>query len=80
MENADSTNFTLLELQRSLKDKLNPVQPDKKFIGQLRERLENSFGNNHQRRLALQLMTTAVGLLAGLIVFLVGQHLIKKTG
>ena len=80
MENADTTNVTLLELQRSLKDKLNPVQPDKKFIGLLRERLENSSGNNHQRRLALQLMTAAVGLLAGLVVFLVGQHLIKKAG
>jgi hypothetical protein len=80
MENADSTNITLIELQRSLKDKLNPVQPDMKFIGQLRERLENASGNSHQRRLGMQLLMTAVGLLAGLIIFLVGQHLIKKAG
>jgi hypothetical protein len=80
MEKADSTNMTLYELQRSLKNKLNPVQPDKKFIGHLRERLETSSGNYHQQRLAMQLMTTAVGLMAGLIIFLVGQHLIKKNG
>lgn len=80
MEKADSTNITLYELQRSLKNKLNPVQPDKKFIGHLRERLENSSGNYNQQRLAMQLITTAVGLMAGLIIFLVGQHLINKTG
>lgn len=78
MMDENTSNMTLLDLEQTLKRKLFPVQPDKKFIGQLRERLENSPLYYQPRRLAMQLLTTAGGLVAGLVIFLIGKRLLKK--
>lgn len=74
-----SKNDPLLALERSLRAELSPVKPDKQFIGKLRQRLEVSPIYQHQRRLAISLLSIAVGLVAGLVIFLIGHGFIKHS-
>jgi hypothetical protein len=78
MTEANFSNTTLLDIEQALKEKLFPVKPDNNFIGQLRERLENSPVYRQPRRVAMQLLTTAAGLFAGLVIFLIGKRMINK--
>lgn len=65
---------TLLDLEKSLKAKLNPVQPDHRFITTLREKLINEPIQQPQHRTALTMLTIAGGLLFGLAVYLFGRR------
>lgn len=71
-------NISLFDLEHRLKSLMSPVRPDQKFIGQLRERLENSAAYKEQRQLARRLLTIAVGILSGSMIFLIGKKFIQK--
>jgi hypothetical protein len=72
-------NDQLLALERSLRAELLPVKPNQQFIGNLRKRLEVSPIFQQQRRLAISLLTVAIGLVAGLVIFLIGHGFMKKS-
>jgi hypothetical protein len=66
-------NEDLLALEKSLKLRLQPIHPDQRFIGSLRKRLEQASTKDQDHRIAVSFITIAVGLVAGLIIFLIGQ-------
>jgi hypothetical protein len=72
-------NDQLLDIERSLRAELSPVKPSQKFIGNLRERLEVSPIYQQQRRLAISLLSIAIGLVAGLAIFLIGHGFMKRS-
>jgi hypothetical protein len=78
MLNTNSSDFSLRELEHSLKKDLKPVLPDHGFVGRLRDRLVDSTGNQQQKQLAYKLLTIAGGLLVGLMTFLIGRRIIEK--
>lgn len=78
MSEQKSSNEDLLALEKSLKAKLNPVEPDKTFVGNLRVRLEGSTGYTKQRRLASSMLTIAGGLVVGLAIFLIGRGIMHE--
>ncbi len=69
----------LLALERSLQSELAPVEPNQQFIGNLRQRLEGSPIFQQQRRLAISLLSIAIGLVAGLAIFLIGHGFVKHS-
>ena len=79
MTNRDSANEALLTLEQSLRSQLNPVQPDQQFVGRLRQRLEDSPTYRQKKRLAVQMLTIAIGLVAGLAIFLIGRGFIHES-
>lgn len=79
MTSRDSANEALLSLEQSLRLQLNPVQPDQQFVGRLRQRLEDSPTYRQQKRLAMKMLTIAVGLVAGLAIFLIGRGFIHES-
>lgn len=79
MTNRDSANEALLALEQSLRSQLNPVEPDQLFVGSLRQRLEDSPTYRQQRRLAVQMLTVAVGLVVGLAIFLIGRGFMHES-
>ena len=72
MKELQFSNETLLELERSLKTKLNPVQPDLSFISTLRDKLLAQPDIRPHHRTALTLLTIAGGLFLGLAIYLIG--------
>jgi hypothetical protein len=80
MKRSTISNEDLLRLERSLKRTLHPVDPDKKFVGSLRNRLKEEAGENPSQRIAFSFLTIAGGLIAGLTIFLIGRILIKEDG
>lgn len=78
MLNTNSSDFSLRKLEQSLKSDLRPVLPDRSFVGQLRDRLVDSPVYKRQRRIAYKLLTIAIGLLVGLITFLIGKRFFPK--
>lgn len=78
MVNTNSSDFSLRELEQSLKTDLKPVRPDHGFVGRLRDRLLDSTADQQQKQLAYKLLTIAGGLLVGLMTFLIGRRLIEK--
>jgi len=79
MTKRDSANEALLALEQSLRAQLNPVAPNQQFVGRLRQRLEDSPTYRQQRRLAVQMLTIAVGLVVGLTIFLIGRGFIRES-
>jgi len=77
MKERQFSDETLLALERSLKTKLNPVQPDQSFIQTLRQRLIETPKNNPQHRTAMTLLTIAGGLIFGLVIYLLGRGFIQ---
>ena len=73
------SNEALIALEKSLRDKLNPIELDQNFVLNLRRQLEDSPIHQQQRRLAVQMLTVAAGLVVGLLVFLIGRGLVQKT-
>lgn len=73
MKEHSFSDETLLQLERSLKAKLNPVQPDHNFISTLRQRLVEKPTYRPRRRTAMTLLTIAGGLLFGLAIYLFGR-------
>lgn len=69
-------NENLLNLEQSLRNRLNPVRPDRKFVGHLHKKLEESPLYERKRHLAGTLLTVAGGLVIGTAVFLIGRELI----
>lgn len=69
----------LLELEQSLRTMLSPVRPDRDFVGNLQQRLEQSPIFQKKRHLAVTLLTVAGGLVIGTAVFLIGRELIEGT-
>jgi hypothetical protein len=72
------SNQDLLDLERSLRLKLHPVQPDQNFVSGLRKQLEQASDQDAEHRLALSFLTIALGLVAGLVIFLIGQILFRS--
>ncbi len=72
-------NDQLLALERSLRAELSPVKPSQHFIGNLGQRLEVSPIYQQQRRLAISLLSIAIGLVAGLVIFLIGHGFIRHS-
>ena len=72
-------NDQLLDLERSLRAELNPVKPSQQFVGNLRDRLEISPIYKQQKRLAISLLSIALGLVAGLVIFLIGHGFLKHS-
>jgi hypothetical protein len=68
----------LSQIERSLRTKLAPVAPNEQFIGGLRQRLEDSPIYQKQRRLAASLLSIALGLVVGLIIFLIGRGMVTE--
>ncbi len=77
MSNQKSQNDALLALESSLKHELHPVAPNQDFIGSLRDRLEKYPEYKDNRRLAASLFAVALGLLSGLIIFLIGRQFLQ---
>lgn len=77
MKDHPSASDELLALERILKSRFHPIKPDRRFVGNLRSRLENSPRYSKQRKTAYIFVTTAGGLLFGLIIFLIGKELIR---
>ena len=75
-----SSEEALLALQDTLRSRLSPVKPDRKFVNNLRARLEESPVYLEQRRTAAKMLTIAAGLMFGLVVFLIGRGLMRETG
>jgi len=65
---------SLLDLERSLKESLNPVKPDKKFVYELRQQLEGSSAHKKQQRAGVSLLLIAGGLITGLVIILIGRR------
>ena len=72
-----SVSDELLAIERILTNRFHPIKPDQRFVGNLRSRLENSPIFLKQRRTAYIFITTAGGLLFGLIIFLIGKELLQ---
>ena len=66
----------LNRIEQSLRAKLAPIVTNDKFIGNLRERLEGSTIFEKQQRLAVSMLSIALGLVVGLVIFLVGRGLV----
>ncbi len=73
-------NDNLLELEESLRTRLSPIRPDRDFVGNLQQRLEQSPILEKKRHLAVTLLTVAGGLVIGTAVFLIGRELIVGGG
>jgi hypothetical protein len=73
MKEMQFSNETLLELERSLKSKLNPVKPDLRFINTLRDKLLEQPDIRPHHRTALTMLTIAGGLFLGLAIYLIGR-------
>jgi hypothetical protein len=80
MKKADLSNHELLRLENSLRQTLHPVYPDQKFVGSLRRQLNEEACKDSSHRLAVSFLTIAAGLIAGLVVILIGRILIKEKG
>ncbi len=74
-----ANNDQLLALERSLQSELSPVRPNQQFIGNLRQRLVDSPIFRQQRRLAISFLSIAIGLVAGLVIFLIGHGFVKHS-
>lgn len=79
MQEHQSIDDDLLAFERSIKSKFKPITPDQQFVGNLRSRLEGSPIYQRQRRAAKIMITTAGGLLFGLIIFLIGKGLLQES-
>ena len=79
MQKNHPINKELLALEQSLKTKFHPIEPDQQFVGNLRVSLESSPIYHRQRKLAQIFITTAGGLLFGLIIFLIGKGLLQES-
>ncbi|QRN83533.1 hypothetical protein JR338_01910 [Chloroflexota bacterium] len=67
----------LNKIEQTLRTKLAPIAPNDQFIGTLRNRLEGSTIYEKQHRLAVSMLSIAVGLVVGLVVFLVGRGFVN---
>jgi len=74
----ESTDLSLLSVEKSLKNYLGPVDPDEGFIHELRQDLEGSPLWNKQERTALSLLTIAAGLLVGTGIFFIGRYFMRE--
>ncbi len=77
MSDTALTNEELLALENSLKHQLNPVHPRKDFVGALKQRLVNFPTYKDRRRMAATMLSIALGLLTGLVIFLIGRQFIR---
>lgn len=78
MAENEISNEDLLALEKSLRLKLHPVQPDQEFVGALRKRLDQEAVRDQQNRLAISFLTIAGGLVIGLIVFVIGRIILHR--
>jgi hypothetical protein len=80
MSEIDFSNDELLDLEKTLKSRLHPVEPSQKFVWSLKRKLEESTTTHRQHRLAVKMLVIAVGLTVGLAVFLIGRGYLLKNG
>ena len=67
----------LNKIEQTLRTKLAPIAPNDQFIGTLGQRLEGSTIYEKQHRLAVSMLSIALGLVVGLVIFLVGRGLVR---
>lgn len=73
----NNENENLLKLEQSLRNRLSPVRPDRNFVGNLQQRLEQSPIYQKKRHVAVTLLTVAGGLVIGTAVFLICRELME---
>ena len=78
MTEANYVENSLITLERSLKETLNPVKPDKQFVSDLKRQLINQPINREEQRTAISLLLIAAGLFSGLVVFLLGRRFFES--
>lgn len=78
MKTSKANDLQLLDLERSLKSGLNPIQPDQQFVGNLRRRLEDMPVYHRKQRLAVSMLSIAAGLVVGLAIFLIGRSFVHS--
>ena len=76
----DLSNEALLDLEQTLKARLQPIEPSQNFVGSLRRKLEESTSVHRQYRSAFKMLVVAIGLTVGLAVFLIGRGYFLKNG
>ena len=74
-----AADIQLNKIEQTLKAKLAPIIPNDQFIGNLRQRLEGSTIFEKQHHLAVSLLSIALGLVVGLVIFLVGRGLVQDS-
>lgn len=79
MQMNDSSNDSLIDLERQLRARMNPVQPDRQFVGALLQRLERSPMTPQRQRTAATLLSIAGGLVVGLAIFLIGRRFVENS-
>ena len=67
------------KIEQTLRVKLAPIIPNDQFIGNLRKRLEGSTIFEKQHHLAVSMLSIAVALIVGLVIFLVGRGLVNDS-
>lgn len=67
------------KIEQTLRVKLAPIIPNDQFIGNLRKRLEGSTIYEKQHHLAVSMLSIAVALVVGLVIFLVGRGLVNDS-
>lgn len=67
------------KIEQTLRVKLAPIIPNDQFIGNLRKRLEGSTIYEKQHHLAVSMLSIAVALIVGLVIFLVGRGLVNDS-
>ncbi len=67
------------KIEQTLRVKLAPIIPNDQFIGSLRKRLEGSTIYEKQHHLAVSMLSIAVALIVGLVIFLVGRGLVNDS-
>lgn len=77
MKENQTFNADLLALEHALRSRLHPIKPNQEFIGSLHTRLESSHIYQEQRKTAMVLLSTAGGLLVGLVIFLIGRGMLQ---
>ena len=78
MTSYDLGNDDLLALEQRLKAQLNPVQPDREFVSNLRKRLEITPVDQQRRTNASKLLLIGVGLTTGFAIFLLGRDFLQN--
>lgn len=79
MKETHPKNVDLIALEDLLRARFQAIKPDQQFVGILHTKLENSPILQKQRKVAYVLMTTAGGLLLGLIIFLIGKGFLQES-
>jgi hypothetical protein len=77
MDQQDSFEADIKALENTLMDRLHPIEPNQKFIGELAKDLAEASFNRRQRRLGQSLLISLGGLMIGWLIFWIGREFVK---